>query len=124
MEKLPDLDLAYEFLLNGNGKQFFNDIWNYVCEHQGYTEEDKVDKIGKFYTRLSLDDRFVQLEENEWNLRNRESFDKVHAELNSIYSYDDDDEINDDDDEDESISIDDDEDESSDEDFDSKKEEL
>lgn len=49
-------------------------------------EEEKEQNISRFYTKLTLDERFVLLEDNMWDLRERQSFDKVHIDMNEIYS--------------------------------------
>ena len=50
------------------------------------TEEEREQNISKFYTKLTLDERFVLLEDNMWDLRERQSFEKVHIDMNDIYS--------------------------------------
>ena len=52
----------------------------------GMNEEEAEQNISKFYTKLTLDERFVLLEDNTWDLRERQSFDKVHIDMNDIYS--------------------------------------
>jgi DNA-directed RNA polymerase subunit delta len=103
MDNRSNLDIALE-LLDKKGKQSFKNIWDYVCEQQNYTEDEKKAKVGKFYTNLSLDSRFVQLQDNVWNLRSKETFDKVHIDIKSIYS-DDEDVIESDDEPDEDTSL-------------------
>jgi hypothetical protein len=49
-------------------------------------EEDSNEYISNFYTNLTLDERFVLLEDNTWDLRERQSFDKVHIDMNDVYS--------------------------------------
>ena len=50
-------------------------------------EKSEADEyISDFYTNLSLDERFVLLEDNNWDLRERQSFDKVHIDMNDVYS--------------------------------------
>ena len=80
-----NLDVAYEIVKNVESISF-NDLWNQVAEVQNYTEEEKATKVGKFYTNLLLDGRFVNLGDNVWDLRERNTFDKVHIDMSECYS--------------------------------------
>ena len=80
-----NLDVAYEIVKNIESISF-NDLWNQVAEVQNYTEEEKATKVGKFYTNLILDGRFVNLGDNVWDLRERNTFDKVHIDMSECYS--------------------------------------
>ncbi|MGL4383563.1 MAG: DNA-directed RNA polymerase subunit delta, partial [Bacilli bacterium] len=64
-------------------------IWNEVAQELDYTKEQQDDKISDFYTDILLDSRFVTLGENKWDLRENHSFDKVHIDMNDIYTSDD-----------------------------------
>ena len=50
------------------------------------TDAEKADNISNFYTGLSLDGRFVNLGDNEWDLRANQTYDKVHIDMNDVYS--------------------------------------
>lgn len=80
-----NLDVAYEIVKNVESISF-NDLWNQVAEVQNYNEEEKATKVGKFYTNLILDGRFVNLGDNVWDLRERNTFDKVHIDMSECYS--------------------------------------
>ena len=80
-----NLDVAYEIVKNVESISF-NDLWNQVAEVQYYTEEEKATQVGKFYTNLILDGRFVNLGDNVWDLRERNTFDKVHIDMSECYS--------------------------------------
>ena len=80
-----NLDVAYEIVKNVESISI-NDLWNQVAEVQNYTEEEKATKVGKFYTNLILDGRFVNLGDNVWDLRERNTFDKVHIDMSECYS--------------------------------------
>ena len=80
-----NLDVAYDIVKNVDSISF-NDLWNQVAEVQNYTEEEKATKVGKFYTNLILDGRFVNLGDNVWDLRERNTFDKVHIDMSECYS--------------------------------------
>ena len=80
-----NLDVAYEIVKNVESISF-NDLWNQVAEVQNYTEDEKATRVGKFYTNLILDGRFVNLGDNVWDLRERNTFDKVHIDMSECYS--------------------------------------
>ena len=80
------VEVAYELLLKKQGPQKFNKFWNEVSDLLSMSEEEREQKISTFYTKLTLDERFVLLEDNTWDLRERQSFDKVHIDMNDIYS--------------------------------------
>lgn len=81
------LDLAYEFISKQNEPQDFNTIWENVVKTSGLSEEEANKKVGRFYTNLLLDGRFVTLGENKWDLRSRNTYDKViHIDIKSLYA--------------------------------------
>lgn len=82
-------DVAYTLLKEQKQGMAFSDLWYQICEDLKINEDDRNDLISQFYTDLSLDGRFIGLEENVWTLREFESFDKVHIDMNDIYSSDD-----------------------------------
>ncbi len=80
------VDVAYSYLKEINRKVKFNDLFNVISERIGFTEEEKENLISNFYTNLSLDGRFVTLGNNEWDLRSNQTYDKVHIDMNDIYT--------------------------------------
>lgn len=92
------LDYAYEYVSKSKEPVSFADIWKYVVEHAGLDEETAARRVSSFYTNLMLDGRFVTLGDNLWDLRVRQTFDKVHIDMKDVYS---DVEENDDDEEEE-----------------------
>ena len=85
------VDTAYELVVKNGDSVPFATLWNGVCEELGLTEEDRVNRVAYFYTQLTLDGRFVNLGENFWDLRIRHTFDKVHIDMNEVYSDDEED---------------------------------
>ena len=77
---------AYDIVVKHGDALPFATLWNAVCEELGLTEEDRINRVSYFYTQLTLDGRFVTLGENVWDLRIRHTFDKVHIDMNEIYS--------------------------------------
>lgn len=76
MEK-SNLNVAYDIMLK-NKQLKFKDLWEKVCEVQGYDEEEAKARMGKFYTNLFMDGRFFTLGENVWDLCDRYTYDVVH----------------------------------------------
>lgn len=85
MVQKSNLDIAYELVLKKKAPVEFNKLWQEVSQIQGFSEEEANAKIGKFYTNLSLDGRFITLGENTWDLRERYVFEKVHIDMNDVY---------------------------------------
>lgn len=80
------VDVAYSYLKEINKKVKFNDLFNVISERIGFSEEEKENLISNFYTNLSLDGRFVTLGNNERDLRSNQTYDKVHIDMNDIYT--------------------------------------
>lgn len=86
MLKQAMVEVAYDLLSKKQGPQKFNKFFDEVGNVLSMNEEEKEQNISRFYTKLTLDERFVLLEDNMWDLRERQSFDKVHIDMNEIYS--------------------------------------
>ncbi len=82
------VNTAYDIVVKNGAELPFATLWNAVCEELGLSEEDRVNRVSYFYTQLTLDGRFVTLGENVWDLRIRHTFDKVHIDMNEVYSDD------------------------------------
>lgn len=80
------LDLAYDYVSQSKEAVSFKDLWAYVVKNAGLDEEQAAKKVSSFYTNLMLDGRFVTLGENQWDLRSRHTFDKVHIDMKDVYS--------------------------------------
>ena len=80
------VDVAYSYLKEINRKVKFNELFDVISERIGFTDQQKEDLISNFYTNLSLDGRFVTLGNNEWDLRSNQTYDKVHIDMNDVYS--------------------------------------
>ena len=80
------LDLAYDYVSQSKEQVSFKDLWAYVVEKAGLDEETAARRVSSFYTNLMLDGRFVTLGENQWDLRSRHTFDKVHIDMKDVYS--------------------------------------
>ena len=80
------IEYAYEFVSKHKESVNFKEIWEYVKKEAGLSEEQASAKVGQFFTNMMLDGRFITLGENEWDLRERHVFDKVHIDMRDVYS--------------------------------------
>ena len=80
------LEFAYDFVSASKDPVAFSDMWKYIVENAGLSDEEAKARIASFYTNLMLDGRFVTLGENQWDLRSRQTFDKVHIDMRDVYS--------------------------------------
>ena len=86
MLKRSMTEVGYELLEKKQGAQKCAKLWSEVTEVLGLEEAEANEYISQFYTSLTLDERFVLLEDNTWDLRNRQSFAKVHIDMNDVYT--------------------------------------
>ena len=84
------LDVAYEIISQSDTEILFKDLWVKVNQVEGESPENMQGKIGKFYTALLTDGRFVNLGDNKWGLRENYAFDKVHIDMSDCYTDEDD----------------------------------
>lgn len=80
------VDVAYSILRERNSVTSFTDLFNELALKLELTPEQKADAISNFYTNLSLDGRFVNLGDNQWDLRTNQTYDKVHIDMNDVYT--------------------------------------
>lgn len=119
MEK-SNLDVAFELVSKKKNPVVFSKLWEEVSQIQGLSEEEAKKRASKFYTALSLDGRFITLGDNTWDLRSRYTFDKVHIDMNEVYS-DEADEVEDEDRSEDDYFIDEEDEESEDEEDDDEE---
>ena len=55
-----------------------------VCQVMAFTKQQEEDNIAQFYSDLSLDDRFVNIGENKWDLRERHTYHEVVVDTEEI----------------------------------------
>ena len=119
MEK-SNLDVAFELVSKKKNPVVFSKLWEEVSQIQGLSEDEAKKRASKFYTALSLDGRFITLGDNTWDLRSRYTFDKVHIDMNEVYS-DESDEVEDEDRSEDDYFIDEEDEESEDEEDDDEE---
>ena len=59
-------------------------IFRIICDLLEYSDDEFADKIGDYYTSLTTDKRFVFLDTNEWDLREKHPVDIVMDEEDEI----------------------------------------
>jgi len=80
------LETAYSIIEEAGHELTFASLYEEVAKILSMTDAEKDARIGDFYTELTLDGRFVTLVDNTWDLRARHVYDKVHIDVNSVYS--------------------------------------
>jgi len=79
-------DCAYDEITTACSALTFAELYAKVAAALEMTEEEKKAHIGAFYTDLTLDGRFVALTDNNWDLRERHTYEKVHINISEVYS--------------------------------------
>ena len=92
---MPMVDIAYELMSKKKREVAFAKLWEEVSQIRGLTQAQADDRIAQFYTDMTLDDRFVHLKDNKWDLRSRHKFEEVVIKTDAIL-VDDEDEDEDD----------------------------
>ena len=69
LELMSYTDLTYMILKEEKKQMNTAVIFRKICELLGLSEEDFSEKIGDYYTSLTIDKRFVMLENGEWDVR-------------------------------------------------------
>lgn len=73
LELLSYTDLTYKLLKETKKTMNTANLFKEICNLLEYTESEFADKIGDYYTSLTLDKRFVLLDNNEWDIRDNHS---------------------------------------------------
>ncbi len=77
------LDIAYDVIVANDSPIAFGELWNRLTQIE---KLDKKGKIGKFYTDLLTDGRFVNLGDNHWDIRAKYTYDKAHIDMGDCYT--------------------------------------
>lgn len=77
------LDMAYDVIVANDSPIAFGELWNRIAQMENL---DKKGKIGKFYTDLLTDGRFVNLGDNHWDIRTKYTYDKAHIDMGDCYT--------------------------------------
>lgn len=77
LEILSYTDLTYMLLKENNKPMNTPSIFKEICNLLGYSEDDYASKIGDYYTSLTIDKRFVLLDDAKWDVRDHHSVEIV-----------------------------------------------
>lgn len=69
LELMSYTDMALQLLEQNKKPMNTPTIFKEICNLLDYTESEYTNKIGDFYTSMTIDKRFVLLESNEWDIR-------------------------------------------------------
>lgn len=78
------VDVAYDLMSTKKKAIVFLKLWEEVCQVMAFTKQQEEDNIAQFYSDLSLDDRFVNVGENKWDLRERHTYYEVVVDTEEI----------------------------------------
>lgn len=73
LELLSYADIAYILIKQKKVSINTPTIFKLICDLLEYSEEQYFEGIGDFYTSLTIDKRFLLLDNNEWDLREKHS---------------------------------------------------
>ncbi len=80
------LEIALNALKEKGEAMKFADLWAIVKEKFEITPEEEADRIGHFYSDLSLSGETIVLSDNVWDLRSRHTYKEYSDDLSDIYS--------------------------------------
>ena len=100
LETLPFDDIAYMILKEKGKKMKINDIFKIICNKLNLGDTAFEEQIGDFFSLLSTEKRFMQLEKGYWDLRENHtaeiSIKEIEDELDDDILVDEDDNDEDD----------------------------
>lgn len=82
-------DMAFEKLRKKKKEVLFQKLWKEVTEEANMSEDVAKRKVASFYNALMLDSRFISLEGNQWDLRERHALEGLLIDPELLDTYDD-----------------------------------
>lgn len=80
IEQMSYTDLTYQLLKENKKAMTTPDIFKNICELLNYSDEEYQTKIGDYYTSLTIDKRFILLDDGKWDVRDHHSVDLLVEE--------------------------------------------
>lgn len=77
LEVLSYTDLTYMLLKENKKIMNTPTLFKLICDLLGYSDEEYAAKIGDYYTSLTIDKRFVLLDNAEWDIRDNHKIELV-----------------------------------------------
>ena len=81
MSHKSTIDVAYDILAAGKDPLPFSELFKKAAEELQIPETKLQKKKSSLYSALMLDNRFVSLSGNVWDLRKRHRYEDVHVEI-------------------------------------------
>lgn len=78
-KKNSTLELAEMLLNEKKGPVDTQTLFAKIADIKGYSDEERELNIGQFYTHLTVDGRFVILQDGTWDLRTNHPFEVVNT---------------------------------------------
>jgi len=76
------LDIAYDLIVASGQAVSFKDIWAKILS---IAPETPANRMGRFYTNMTLDGRFVALGGNMWDLRTNYTFKQLYEDARGVF---------------------------------------
>ncbi len=73
-------DVAYDILSTKKRAVPFAKLWEEVSKETGISN----DRVASFYSDLSLDGRFIALDNNKWDLKSHRTFAETQIDLSEL----------------------------------------
>lgn len=73
LEVLSYTDLTYMLIKENKKAMNTPTLFKEICNLLDYSDDDYSSKIGDYYTSLTIDKRFILLDNNEWDIRDNHS---------------------------------------------------
>lgn len=87
------IDVAFDLLGKRKKPLSFTALWQGVCKTMEFNDTQAANKIANFYSTLMLDTRFAALEDNQWDLRCRRTYEETHPDTSDLVIEDDQDDL-------------------------------
>jgi len=93
LELMSYADITYKLLKENNKTMTTPVLFRAICDLLEFTDSEYENKIGDYYTSLTIDKRFVMLTNGEWDVRDNHSIELVIDEDDEEESLSDEEEI-------------------------------